>query len=332
MLIATVEDPGRPGEQRQATRPDASSFEWELSGQAHCDHAQLGEVNDAVQDIREASEALLFARGLVKNANERTTALQTLVDRHGSIDRAARNQNMPRDLFREECRAFGVRARRRSELLSKGHKVGKKAKGRFGEFRRFQMSEAVLDTTAAVTDTDSDADDIATERAINPDSTAVLDPPMPDQEANGTMMDTASISPYLTTTKPQPKPAWPSDRLLYAGDRKANRPLARASAKTRLPVVKTCQRGHTYSTEGAPVWLGGRCPTCRTVGKAEWERRRLRISAGGLRWSYGAPSLEVRRRVDELLMEFLEKQRREYEKFTEQLEAEVEMRLVGASA
>jgi hypothetical protein len=36
-------------------------------------------------------------------------------------------------------------------------------------------------------------------------------------------------------------------------------------------VQRTCQRGHTYSTEGAPVWLGGRCPKCRRATKARWE-------------------------------------------------------------
>lgn len=44
---------------------------------------------------------------------------------------------------------------------------------------------------------------------------------------------------------------------------------------------RICTRGHRYSTENAPAWLGGRCPVCRAIGKKAWESRYLRVILSG---------------------------------------------------
>lgn len=44
--------------------------------------------------------------------------LEELVNRHGAIDRAARTAGVPRDRFRQQCRALGVRARRSSGAIT----------------------------------------------------------------------------------------------------------------------------------------------------------------------------------------------------------------------
>jgi hypothetical protein len=46
----------------------------------------------------------------------RRLELQALIDEHGSVDRAAREVGEPRESFREECRALGVRAHSRGLL------------------------------------------------------------------------------------------------------------------------------------------------------------------------------------------------------------------------
>ncbi len=48
--------------------------------------------------------------------DERRDYLQSLVDQHGSIDRAAWEAGVPRDQFRADCHALGVRAHRRPLL------------------------------------------------------------------------------------------------------------------------------------------------------------------------------------------------------------------------
>jgi hypothetical protein len=41
---------------------------------------------------------------------------------------------------------------------------------------------------------------------------------------------------------------------------------------------KTCRRGHVYSTDGAPSWLGSRCPTCRSASKLAYAAAKLKAA------------------------------------------------------
>lgn len=52
-------------------------------------------------------------------------------------------------------------------------------------------------------------------------------------------------------------------------------PEVAARVVTGSETDKVCGRGHAYSTEGAPAWLGGRCPTCRAASKLDHSRRKL---------------------------------------------------------
>jgi hypothetical protein len=47
-----------------------------------------------------------------------TAELQQFVDRHGSIDEAARAADVPREQFRQRCRGAGVRAKPRTQEAS----------------------------------------------------------------------------------------------------------------------------------------------------------------------------------------------------------------------
>jgi hypothetical protein len=74
--------------------------------------------------------------------SQRAQELQTLIDRHGSIDRAAARERIPRDLFRKECQALGVQARRRSELLPEVSELDREAREQRDELRR-QTNEVI---------------------------------------------------------------------------------------------------------------------------------------------------------------------------------------------
>lgn len=300
-------------------------------------------------------------------------ALQHQLDRSGSIDVAAQALRVPRDQFRDLSRRNDDRAQQNDRFgdgtrvgpsdSSAESRVQPRSTERDGQpcvsctnetdtgvwiFGDINFHAAVLcvaglplDEAVALVDCLVDVNEphgyvLCPECAnlvhVTPKPISgpmpLLSPSFPTREVLAMIKRLEESSTRLTPNGQSGRAAESSTRA-----QKGDCPLVGASAKRSLRVVKTCQRGHTYSTEDAPVWLGGRCPTCRAAGKAEWERRRFRISVGGLRWSYGAArSFEEKQRIDELRMTFLDKQRREYEKFTEQLEAEVEMRLVGASA
>jgi hypothetical protein len=75
--------------------------------------------------------------------SQRAQELQTIVDKHGSIDRAAAKERIPRNLFRRECQALGVQARRRSELLPRVSELDREARKQRDELCR--QTDEVID-------------------------------------------------------------------------------------------------------------------------------------------------------------------------------------------